>query len=704
MRRYQRLQKRIQSFRGRITRVIWIIRRELQLSAPGLAPQPQGAWGPRPGGGPRPQQQAPPPQGAWGPKPGGPAAPAPQQYQQRAPAPVAHPGQAGRAVIRQPEPPGVAGEFEKLVVGPGGDNGNGNSAGRGSVRGRRQISYDTLLTRPSNLSSKRGTSGTPIRLQANYFELLTKTDWCLYQYRVDFAPDEDRTRVRKQLLGQACRDKLPGYLFDGSMLFTSNRIQPDPLELYVEPPGGAGTGENIRITIRLVGDVAQGDFHLIQFFNIIVRKCLSYMKLQLVGRNYYDAAARVCVYTATSHVQLTNIYVDGTKVSYIDYYRQRYQINIRQNGQPMLVSRAKARELRAGMAEIIYLVPELCRMTGLNDSERSNMQMMRALAEHTRLPPEGRQERLAQYSERMNRTPEIVNELKKWDMKLSPKLVEFPGRILPPENIIQGLRGDVKYSAGQDTDWTRNLRSSPMVLLGTVLSWVVVCPSALKRDAFSFVQALQKAAGGMSLKLPHPQLQEIADDRPSTYLQGLDGAIAQNPNLILCVASNQKADRYSAIKKKCCVDRAVPTQVILRKNIASKGVMSIATKVAIQINCKLGGAPWTMEMPLSNLMVVGFDVCHDTMNKGKSYGAMVASLDRQVTRYFSAVSAHTNGEELSNDFSLNIIKAIKRYQEVNGGQIPERIIVYRDGVGDGQLAQSLHRDPNPQLDNTLYFL
>lgn len=54
-------------------------------------------------------------------------------------------------------------------------------------------------------------------------------------------------------------------------------------------------------------------------------------------------------------------------------------------------------------------------------------------------------------------------------------------------------------------------------------------------------------------------------------------------------------------------------------------------------------------------MVVGFDVCHDTMNKGKSYGAMVASLDKQATRYYSAVTAHTNGEELSNDFSLNII-------------------------------------------------
>ncbi|GLV46571.1 aubergine, partial [Carabus blaptoides fortunei] len=150
--------------------------------------------------------------------------------------------------------------------------------------------------------------------------------------------------------------------------------------------------------------------------------------------------------------------------------------------------------------------------------------------------------------------------------------------------------------------------------------------------------------------------QEITDDRPATYIDGLEYSIGKfNPNLILCVASNNKSDRYNAIKKKCCVDRGVPSQVILRKNIVSRAVMSVATKVAIQINCKLGGAPWTVEIPISNLMVVGFDVSHDATDKSKSYGAMVSSLDRQVTRYFSIVSAHTNGEELSNDFSLNII-------------------------------------------------
>ena len=49
----------------------------------------------------------------------------------------------------------------------------------------------------------------------------------------------------------------------------------------------------IRITVRLVGDLAQGDAHYIQFFNILMRKCLGRLDLQLVGRNFFDAQAKV---------------------------------------------------------------------------------------------------------------------------------------------------------------------------------------------------------------------------------------------------------------------------------------------------------------------------------------------------------------------------------------------------------------------------
>ena len=48
------------------------------------------------------------------------------------------------------------------------------------------------------------------------------------------------------------------------------------------------------------------------------------------------------------------------------------------------------------------------------------------------------------------------------------------------------------------------------------------------------------------------------------------------------------------------------------------------------------------------------------------------------------MSAHTTGEELSNDLGVNMCKAVLKYQELNK-TLPSTIIFYRDGVGEGQI-------------------
>lgn len=128
-------------------------------------------------------------------------------------------------------------------------------------------------------------------------------------------------------------------------------------------------------------------------------------------------------------------------------------------------------------------------------------------------------------------------------------------------------------------------------------------------------------AGGISFRVEQPTKQYIRDDRPGTYSEMLERILSkQVPQLVFCVVSNNRSDRYSAIKKKCCVDRPVPSQVCLIKTMTHKNVMSIATKIAIQMNCKLGGAPWYVDIPMDGLMMIGFDVCHDTTMKTKDFG------------------------------------------------------------------------------------
>lgn len=187
---------------------------------------------------------------------------------------------------------------------------------------------------------------------------------------------------------------------------------------------------------------------------------------------------------------------DGTEISYVEYYKQRYGINITERKQPLLVSRAKKNELRAGMAEILYLVPELCRMTGLTENERNNMNMMRELAKYTRLNPAGRIQKLQNFSHRMRTNKKIVDELRKWDMELAERIIDLPGRILPRETIMQGAKGNVKFTVGEDADWTKSLRSNSMLTLGEIKVWVVVCVSNLKNDCIPFVKTLIDVARG----------------------------------------------------------------------------------------------------------------------------------------------------------------------------------------------------------------
>ena len=84
-------------------------------------------------------------------------------------------------------------------------------------------------------------------------------------------------------------------------------------------------------------------------------------------------------------------------------------------------------------------------------------------------------------------------------------------------------------------------------------------------------------------------------------------------------------------------------------------------------------------------MVIGYDTYHDTAKKGRSVGAIVATMNQALTKYMSLANMHESvGQELQDNLKPNIIKMLRKYNDLNGN-LPSRIILYRDGVGDGQI-------------------
>lgn len=656
----------------------------------------------------------------------------------------------------------------------GNGNGNGNGASsaaggaaggpsRGAMRGRRNIG-DTLRTRALDAPSKHGTTGQPLQLHSNYFKVVKHIEWTLYQYRVDFVPQCASSRLMQGLINEH-KKIFGGFLFDGTQLFMVNKLRSDQLTLSSRHER---TGDVYQLRIIHTGTVDMTNETGIQVLNLILRRAMAGLNLQLVGRNLFDAAAKiaireyqielwpgyitsirqheqdilVCCEIAHKTMRMQTCYdilrdcqkhdrnykdafkravlgvvvltgynnktytindvtfettpestfdTKNGKTSFLDYYKQKYNIRIRDPLQPMLLSRAKKRDLRAGGSELMALVPELCQMTGLTDQMRSDFRMMRAMADHTRLNPDRRIERLETFNKRLQTSPESMEVFKTWQMELDRRLVELPGRLLPQEMIFFSTTAN-GVQAGEQADWTAHFRNNPMFATVRLNRWYLIVPNRATREAHDFLGCMIQAARGMRFEISNCEVVTIPDDNPGTYVRTLDNILNKDPQLIMCVVTNNKADRYTAIKKKCCVDRAIPTQVMVQKTITPKGgnvrtLMSVATKVVIQMNCKLGGVPWKVKIPLNGLMTIGFDVCHDAKDKSKSFGAMVATLDHDnkgTPKFFSTVSQHTHGEEISNYLPINTVKALNEYRK-EFGELPKRIIFYRDGVGEGQL-------------------
>jgi len=113
--------------------------------------------------------------------------------------------------------------------------------------------------------------------------------------------------------------------------------------------------------------------------------------------------------------------------------------------------------------------------------------------------------------------------------------------------------------------------------------------------------------------------------------------------------------------------------------------MSVATKIGIQINAKLGGEIWSVTISTKTLMVIGMDSYHDSKRRGASVGAFVASTNPTQTRFYSRIIYQRTVQELMDGLAICMKDALQEYHR-NNNCLPEKIVLYRDGVSDGQLS------------------
>ncbi|XP_023249891.1 piwi-like protein 1 [Seriola lalandi dorsalis] len=698
---------------------------------------------------------------------------APGASQAQEPAPAAIPPAEGELVGRGRQK-GAPGPFSAEAV-------LQISAGFQQVKlgergGRRRDFHDAGVNTRQAMEhvkeSKCGTSGNSVPLTANFFRIMSRPQWVLYQYHVDFKPAMESRRLRTALLFQHEEVLGSARSFDGALLFLPLRLHGKETVLHSE----TRNGEKVQITVTLTNELPPTSPVCIQFYNIIFRRILRILNMQQIGRNYYNPSdplnipqhrltiwpgytttilqyeSAIMLCTDVSHrvlrsetvldfmanlrqqcgpqrfpeictkelvglIVLTkynnktyriddiawdhtpnNTFKRGdTDISFKNYYKTQYGLDIADGNQVLLVSHVK-RLGPAGAAPPgpAMLIPELCFLTGLTDKMRSDYNIMKDLSGHTRLSPEQREGRLNRFVTNIQKNADAQAELDKWGLNFDKQLLNLTGRMLPAERIFQGSRS---YGYNPTAaDWSREMRGVPLIHSPPLNNWLIFYTRRNTNEAQSLLQTLNKVSNPLGIRLQRAVMIEYEDHQES-LLRALQHNVGPQIQMVVVVLPSNRKDKYDSVKKYLCVDCPTPSQCVLSRTLSRpQALMTVATKIALQMACKMGGELWSVEIPLKQLMIVGIDCYHDTIAGKRSIGALVASLNQGMSRWFSKCVLQHKGQEIMDGLKMALSGALKDYLKFNNC-LPSRIIVYRDGVGDGQLHSVVNYEVSQIMDS-----
>ncbi|OXA64113.1 Protein argonaute-3 [Folsomia candida] len=365
-------------------------------------------------------------------------------------------------------------------------------------------------------------------------------------------------------------------------------------------------------------------------------------------------------------------------VTYAEYYKEHHGLQIQYPDQPMLVSRIKPRRGDAIQEDkLVVLVPELCFVTGLTEDQRSNFTVMKDLGEHTRLNPGQRRIALEKFIKEVNGTPEAKAILTKWNLEMENIPLTMKARI----HAGPALNFGKKQLAAAGADFSRDALSG-VVQPVHVNKYLLICTQRDSDKARRFVDQYRKACMQLGIQVASaPEVVATKGHQISDFRQAIKSNLTRDKyHFLFVLMPQQREDVYGMIKKLSLCELEVPSQCCLTKTLSNdKKFNSVVQKIALQINCKLGGSLWSLSLPFKNpMMFVGIDVAHDPLKKDASVLGLVATLNNECTRYVSICRVLKVHQEVADNLRSAFEEAMEAFN-VEQGCYPVRVIVWRDG-------------------------
>ena len=166
------------------------------------------------------------------------------------------------------------------------------------------------------------------------------------------------------------------------------------------------------------------------------------------------------------------------------------------------------------------------------------------------------------------------------------------------------------------------------------------------------------------------------------------------PRLLFVVMSVAEDPAYNRVKSLCDLKLGIMNICITSQTLTKReGIDQVLANIALKVNLKLGGNNHALDpeklgiISVGKTMLVGLDVTHPSPGSSKnapSVSGIVASIDRNAAQFPGDFRIQTGRKEMI-EHLVEIFQArLQLWKKHNRGALPDNVLVYRDGVSEGQ--------------------
>ncbi|KAI9374393.1 ribonuclease H-like domain-containing protein [Aspergillus egyptiacus] len=297
-------------------------------------------------------------------------------------------------------------------------------------------------------------------------------------------------------------------------------------------------------------------------------------------------------------------------------------------------------------------------------------------------------------------------------IQTNPGLITVPGRVLAPPNVFyKDTKSNQKQIAPMSGSWNmKSIRFSTSSKL-TNWTWIWLGETVNTRDGdvtrwhfddSHFKDCLNQFSKklnevGVITQAPKHGT-KLSFKKDGAYEKAIPAAIKglmdkYNPQLILTFLPSNDSDIYNCIKQACDLHYGVRNVSVSSQQFAKRSEQYYAN-VGLKFNLKLGGINQIVRpkdlgiISEGKTMLVGIDVTHPSpgsADNAPSVAGMVASIDSSLGQWPAEIRVQSQSRKEMVDDLESMLKAhLARWEKSHNGAYPENIIIYRDGVSEGQ--------------------